>query len=102
MIAEKGPRVMCLTNTVAANFTPTACWRRQPWTSCGRRARRPSPRTVSMSGSTISRQPVLLGLFEVLRLSHRRRLIWRRRRETGNDIRLAYSFGTSYKEGGKQ
>ena len=31
--------------------------------------------------------------------SHRRRLIWRRRRETGNDIRLAYSFGTSYKEG---
>lgn len=33
--------------------------------------------------------------------SHRRRLIWRRRRETGNDIRLAYSFGTSYKEGGK-
>ena len=55
-----------------------------------------------MSGSTISRQPVLLGLFEVLRLSHRRRLIWRRRRETGTEIRLAYSFGTSYKEGGKQ
>lgn len=34
--------------------------------------------------------------------SHRRRLIWRRRRETGTHIRLAYSFGTSYKEGGKQ
>ena len=34
--------------------------------------------------------------------SHRRRLIWRRRRETGTEIRLAYSFGTSYKEGGKQ
>lgn len=34
--------------------------------------------------------------------SYRRRLIWRRRRETGTDIRLAYSFGTSYKEGGKQ
>ena len=31
--------------------------------------------------------------------SHRRRLIWRRRRETGTHIRLAYSFGTSYKEG---
>lgn len=30
--------------------------------------------------------------------SHRRRLIWRRRRETGTEIRLAYSFGTSYKE----
>lgn len=34
--------------------------------------------------------------------SHRRRLIWRRRRETGTEIRLAYSFGTSYKESGKQ
>lgn len=34
--------------------------------------------------------------------SHRRRLIWRRRRETGTHIRLAYSFGTSYKECGKQ
>ena len=34
--------------------------------------------------------------------SHRRRLIWRRRRETGTHIRLAYSFGTSYKEGCKQ
>ena len=34
--------------------------------------------------------------------SHRRRLIWRRRRETGTHIRLAYSFGTSYKDGGKQ
>ena len=34
--------------------------------------------------------------------SHRRRLIWRRRRETGTHIRLAYSFGTSYKEGGKK
>ena len=34
--------------------------------------------------------------------SHRRRLIWRRRRETGTEIRLAYSFGTSYKEGVKQ
>lgn len=34
--------------------------------------------------------------------SHRRRLIWRRRRETGTHIRLAYSFGTSYKEGGNQ
>ena len=30
--------------------------------------------------------------------SHRRRLIWRRRRATGHDIRLAYTFGTSYKE----
>lgn len=30
--------------------------------------------------------------------SHRRRLIWRRRRETGTDLRLAYTFGTSYKE----
>ena len=34
--------------------------------------------------------------------SHRRRQIWRRRRETGTHIRLAYSFGTSYTEGGKQ
>lgn len=34
--------------------------------------------------------------------SHRRRLIWRRRRETGTQIRLAYSFGTSYTEGSKQ
>lgn len=34
--------------------------------------------------------------------SHRRLLIWRRRRETGTHIRLAYSFGTSYKECGKQ
>ena len=34
--------------------------------------------------------------------SHRRRLIWRRRRETGIHIRLAYTFGTSYKECGKQ
>lgn len=34
--------------------------------------------------------------------SHRRRLIWRRRRETGTHICLAYSFGTSYKDGGKQ
>ena len=31
--------------------------------------------------------------------SHRRRLIWRRRRETGLDIRLTYSFGASYKGG---
>ena len=30
--------------------------------------------------------------------SHRRRLIWRKRRETGREIRLTYSFGTSYKE----
>lgn len=30
--------------------------------------------------------------------THRRRLVWRRRRETGIDIRIAYSFGTSYKE----
>ena len=36
-------------------------------------------------------------LFQMLD-SHRRRLIWRRRRETGTEIRLAYSFGTSYKE----
>ena len=36
-------------------------------------------------------------LFQILD-SHRRRLIWRRRRETGTEIRLAYSFGTSYKE----
>ena len=34
--------------------------------------------------------------------SHRRRLIWRRRRETGTHIRLAYTFGTSFKEGGKK
>ena len=34
--------------------------------------------------------------------SHRRRLIWLRRRETGTHIRLAYSFGTSYNYGGKQ
>ena len=40
-------------------------------------------------------------LFQMLD-SHRRRLIWRRRRETGTEIRLAYSFGTSYKEGGNQ
>ena len=30
--------------------------------------------------------------------SHRRRLVWRKRRETGANIRLAYQFGTSYKE----
>lgn len=40
-------------------------------------------------------------LFQMLD-SHRRRLIWRRRRETGTEIRLSYSFGTSYMEGGKQ
>ena len=40
-------------------------------------------------------------LFQMLD-SHRRRLIWRRRRETGTEIRLAYSFGTSYKDGGNQ
>lgn len=34
--------------------------------------------------------------------SHRRRLIWRRRRETGTHIRLAYTFGTSFKEGCKK
>lgn len=42
-----------------------------------------------------------VNIFQMLD-SHRRRLIWRRRRETGTHIRLAYSFGTSYMEGGKQ
>lgn len=30
--------------------------------------------------------------------THRRRLVWRKRRETGRSVRLAYSFGTTYKE----
>lgn len=36
-------------------------------------------------------------VFQILD-SHRRRLLWRKRRETGVKIRLSYSFGTSYKE----
>lgn len=36
-------------------------------------------------------------VFQILD-SYRRRMLWRKRRETGRAIRMAYSFGTSYKE----
>lgn len=37
-------------------------------------------------------------VFQILD-SHRRRLLWRKRRETGRDVSMSYSFGVTYKEG---